>query len=343
MRVMTRIATHGLSTVKLHAVSSARAERLINLVLCLLSSQQYLPAERVRRIVPGYADAPSDEAFFRMFERDKAELRELGVPLEAGRTPGFDAGEGYRIARRDYELPDIDLEPEEAAAVALAARLWDSPQLAGAAHGALLKLRAAGVEVDTEPSAVVQPRVRASEPALIPLISAVQAGQVVTFPHRKHPAGAPTVRTLEPWGVVSWRGRWYVVGHDRDRDATRCFRVSRIVGPVCTVGAPGVVRRPAGIDLLTIVAGSAEPPPVAHTARLWLAEGRAHGLRRYAMVLGRMTLDGVAGDLVAVELPGYDVAARWIAGLGPDAVVLEPTDLATAVRARLVAAAGSAG
>jgi proteasome accessory factor B len=278
-----------------------------------------------------------------MFERDKAELRDLGVPLETGRTPGFDAGEGYRIARRDYELPEIDLEPDEAAAVALAARLWDSPQLAEAAHGALLKLRAAGVEVDPEPSMIVQPRVRATEPALIPLITAVQAGQTVTFPHRKHPADPPTARTLEPWGVVSWRGRWYVVGRDRDRDATRCFRISRIVGPVRTLGAAGTVRRPAGLDLLKIVAGSAEPPAVVHTARLWLASGCANGLRRHAKVLGRKVLDGVVGDVVAVELPTYDIATRWIAGLGPDAVVLEPAELADAVRARLLAAAGNAG
>ena len=324
-------------------MSSARAERLVNLVLCLLSSRQYLPAERIRRIVPGYTETPSDEAFFRMFERDKAELRELGVPLETGRAPGAEAGEGYRIARRDYELPDIDLEPDEAAAVALAARLWDSPQLAGAAHGAVVKLRAAGVEVDAEPSFTVEPRVRAAEPALIPLISAVQAGQVVTFRHRRHPAAEPVTRTLEPWGVVSWRGRWYVVGHDRDRGATRCFRVSRIVGTVGTVGAPRSVQRPAGVDLLKIVAGSAEPPQVAHTARLWLAEGRAHGLRRHATVLDSMTMDGVGGDLVAVQLPGHEVAARWIAGHGPDAVVVEPTELADAVRIRLLAAARSAG
>ncbi|HEX8934452.1 MAG TPA: WYL domain-containing protein [Pseudonocardiaceae bacterium] len=324
-------------------MATGRAERLVNLVICLLSSRQYLPAERIRRIVPGYADAPSDEAFFRMFERDKAELRDLGVPLETGRTPGFDAGEGYRIARRDYELPEIDLEPDEAAAVALAARLWDSPQLAEAAHGALLKLRAAGVEVDPEPSMIVQPRVRATEPALIPLITAVQAGQTVTFPHRKHPADPPTARTLEPWGVVSWRGRWYVVGRDRDRDATRCFRISRIVGPVRTLGAAGTVRRPAGLNLLKIVAGSAESPAVVHTARLWLASGCANGLRRHAKVLGRKVLDGVVGDVVAVELPTYDIATRWIAGLGPDAVVLEPAELADAVRARLLAAAGNAG
>jgi proteasome accessory factor B len=313
---------------------------LVNLVLCLLSSRQYLPAEQIRQIVPGYAATPTVEAFFRMFERDKAELRELGVPLETGRAPGSAIEEGYRIARRDYELPEIDLEPDEVAAVALAARLWDSSQLAGAAHRAVHKLRAAGVEVETEPSTAVEPRVRAVEPALTPLISAVQAGQVVMFSHRRHPTAEPVSRTLEPWGVVSWRGRWYVVGHDRDRKATRCFRVSRIVGPVRSVGAPGGVPRPEGVDLLKIVAGSAEPPPVTHTARLWLAEGRAHGLRRHATVLGRLTLDGVDGDLVAVQLPSSHVAARWIAGHGPDAVVVEPAALAEAVRDRLLAAAG---
>lgn len=324
-------------------MSSTRAERLVNLVLCLLSSRQYLSAERIRRIVPGYADAPSDEAFYRMFERDKTELRDLGVPLETGRTPDFEAGDGYRIARRNYELPDIDLEPDEAAAVALAGRLWDSSQLAGAAHGALVKLRAAGIDVETEPSVAVEPRVRAVDPALTPLISAVQAGQVVSFPHRRHPAADQVPRTLEPWGVVSWRGRWYVVGHDRDRDDTRCFRVSRICGPVRAVGPPGAVHRPAGVDLLAIVAGSADPAPVPHTARLWLADGRAQGLRRRATVLGRLTVDGVDGDLVAVELPGTDVASRWIAGHGPDALVLDPPVLADAVRGRLRAAAGRAG
>ena len=123
-------------------VSSARAERLVNLVLCLLATRQFLSAERIRATVPGYADAATDDAFFRMFERDKTELRELGVPLETGRNSAFDTADGYRIARQDYELGEIDLESDEVAAVALAARLWDTPGLAGAAHGALVKLRA---------------------------------------------------------------------------------------------------------------------------------------------------------------------------------------------------------
>lgn len=218
---------------------SARAERLVNLVLCLLSTRQYLTADRIRATVPGYADARSDEAFFRMFERDKNELRELGVPLETGRQSVFDTIDGYRIARGDYELGAIDLAPDEATAVALAARLWESPQLAGAARTAVQKLRAAGVEVDDDAASAVQPRMRATEPAFAPLLAATRAGRVVTFSHRGHPSADARTRTVEPWGVVSWRGRWYLVGHDRDRDDVRCFRLSRIADDVRATGSRG--------------------------------------------------------------------------------------------------------
>jgi proteasome accessory factor B len=324
-------------------VSVARAERLVNLVLCLLSTRQYLTADRIRRIVPGYADAPTDDAYFRMFERDKTELRELGIPLEVGRNSAFDTVDGYRIARRDYELGDIDLEPDEAAAVALAVRLWDSPELTGAAHGALLKLRAAGVDVDEDAPAIVEPKVRTTEPAFGPLLAAVQAGQAVSFEYRRPQPTQLRNRTIEPWGVVSWRGRWYVVGHDRDRDAPRCFRLSRIVGEVRTVGRPGVVHRPEGVDLLTFVARTGDPTNSQTTpVRLWLAKERAAGLRRRATVVGEQAIDGHPGDVVDLELYNPDSAASWIAGFGSDAVVLEPEVLRKAVTERLLASVAAA-
>ena len=324
-------------------MSVARAERLVNLVLCLLSTRQYLPAERIRSLVAGYSDAPTDEAFFRMFERDKTELRDLGVPLETGRTSTFDLVDGYRIARRDYELGDIDLEPDEAAAVALAVRLWDSPELTGAAAGALLKLRAAGVDVDQGVPSVVEPKVRTTEPAFGPLLAAVQAGQAVAFDYRRPTPAELRRRTLEPWGVVSWRGRWYVVGHDRDRDAPRCFRLSRIVGEVQAFGRTGVVTRPADVDLLQFVAKSSGEPPDTSLVRLWLAKNRAAGLRRRATVVGERTIDGVEGHVVELEVFHTDSSASWIAGYGEDAVVLEPDVLRKSVHERLLAVADGSG
>jgi proteasome accessory factor B len=323
-------------------VSTARAERLVNLVLALLSTRQYLTAERIRGIVPGYGDAASDDAYFRMFERDKTELRELGIPLETGRNSAFDAIEGYRIARRDYELGEIDLAPDEAAAVALASRLWDSPELTGQAHGALVKLRAAGLEVDDQ-APTVEPRVRA-EPAFGPLLAAVQNGQAVRFEYRRSGSPERIMRTLEPWGVVSWRARWYVVGHDRDRGATRCFRLSRVTGQVRPVGKPGAVRRPEGVNLLQLVSvtGESEPSPVT-AARLWVAGGRAAGVRRRGTVVGRLTLDGEEGDLVEIGLYYPESAADWIASQGPDVVVLEPDVLAKTVQDRLEAVVARQG
>ncbi|WP_086825128.1 YafY family protein [Allokutzneria sp. NRRL B-24872] len=306
---------------------TVRAERLVNLVLCLLATRQYLTAERIRGIVPGYTDAPSDDAFFRMFERDKAELRDLGIPLETGRNSVFDAVDGYRIARRDYELGEIDLEPDEAAAVALAVRLWDSPDLTGAAHGALIKLRAAGVEVDPDAPAVVEPKVRTSEPAFAPLLTAVNRGRVVEFDYRKQSSPRPARRTVEPWGVVSWRGRWYLVGQDRMRDAPRCFRLSRIVGAVRATGKDGVVQRPPEVDLLGMVAKQNDAPPASATARVWVAAGRAQGLRRRAKPIEDLALDGEPGEVVEIDLIYPDSAASWLAGYGPDVVVLEPDSL----------------
>lgn len=317
-----------------------RAERLVNLVLCLLSTRQFLSAERIRTIVPGYAEAAGDDAFFRMFERDKSELRELGVPLETGRRSSFDTADGYRIARQDYELAEIDLEPDEAAAVALAARLWDSPELAGPAHGALVKLRAAGVEVD-EDQGRVQPRVQSTDPAFAPLLAAVQVGRLVTFGHRRSAGGEVSRRTVEPWGVVSWRGRWYLVGHDRDRAAPRSFRVSRISLPVTALGPAGAVEVPPGIDLLGMVRSGVDPPPVAGTARVWVAAGRAHGLRRLGRVVGPYRHRERPGDELELELRRVDVVARWLAGHGPDVAVLSPQALVDAVRERLVASAAA--
>lgn len=316
-------------------MSSARSERLVNLVLALLSTRQYLTAERIRDVVSGYTRSGSDAAFFRMFERDKAELRDLGIRLETGRNSITDHVEGYRIARRDYELGEIDLAPDEAAAVALAARLWDSPELTGWARTALVKLRAAGVEVDENGTTFIEPRVH-TEPAFTPLLTSLHESCPVRFSYRR--AGSPEhrLRRVEPWGVVSWRSHWYVVGYDLDREAPRCFRLSRIIGPVHVTDAPGTVSRPADIDLLRFVVQTDEGDWFPQlTAKLWVADNRAIGLRRQATLLDRMTVDQQNGDVVEMAVHSWERAADQIAGHGPDVLVLEPDVLAKSVTDRL--------
>lgn len=318
----------------------------MNLVIALLSTRSFITAERIRETVYGYADSASDEAFSRMFERDKNELRDLGIPLETGRVSQFDPTEGYRINRDAYALPAVELTADEAAAVAVATRLWESPELITATQGALLKLRAAGVDVEAPHSDVAitstaaLPGLRGSEEELGILLSAIDSGHAVQFPHRPSRSEPYVTRTVEPWGVVTDRGRWYLVGHDRDRDATRTFRLSRIGPEVTAVGPAGAVRRPDGVNLREIVDRAIGDWPSTGEARVWVADGRGTALRRRATVIGPRIVDGREGDEIALEIGMIDRLAREIASYGADAVALEPQSLRDDVLTRLRAQAG---
>jgi proteasome accessory factor B len=315
-------------------MAARRAERLVNLVICLLSTRQYLSAERIRDAVPGYEAAdgnPStDEAFKRMFERDKAELRELGIPLETARNSHFDSEDGYRITRRDYELPPIEFDPAEAAAVGLAARLWQSATLGESARSALLKLRAAGTAVQATGTPGAVPHVDSSDPSLPALLDAARVSRPVHFDYVKSGSGTAERRTLEPWGVLSWRRRWYVAGFDRDRSEPRSFRLSRITGPVEAFGKPSSFERPDKVDLLELVAG--RTPDNGRIARIRVTGSGAGRLRRLAQ-------SEVDGELTIgfVEVDGL---ARMVASAGSSAQVLDPPDLVAAVVRRLRIAAG---
>jgi proteasome accessory factor B len=325
----------GRGGISFEDMAARRAERLVNLVICLLSTRQFLTAERIRDAVPGYEGADgskaTDEAFKRMFERDKAELRELGIPLETGRNSTFDTEDGYRIRRGDYELPEIEFDAAEAAAVGLAARLWQSATLGEAARQALIKLRAAGTEVRAADAPGVAPHLDASDPGLPALLDAARSATVVRFDYIKSGSDVPERRTLEPWGVLSWRRRWYVAGFDRDRDEPRSFRLSRIVGPVDTVGKPGAFERPEKVDILEMVAGGW--PGNDRLARVRVSGSGAGQLRRMA----DSEIDGV----LTINFTEPQMLARIIASAGSSAVALEPPDLVAAVVNRLRAAAGT--
>jgi proteasome accessory factor B len=315
-------------------VSRTRTERLVNLVICLLSTRRFLTASQIAETVPGYEHDPDDpkdhEAFQRKFERDKAELRELGVPLETGTSSILDAEPGYRIARRDYALPDIPLAPDEAAAVGLAARLWRHAGLAAAASSGLTKLRAAGIEVDPHATLGVEPVVTV-DAAFEPLTAAVRDRCAVTFDYRTPEDDAAATRRLQPWGVVCWRGRWYVVGYDLDRRAERCFRLSRIVGQVRRTGRPGAYAPPGDIDLISYVARWTGPVERTGRATVLVPHGRGAGVRRWA----DETTPGPDGDVLTLRYAEPEWFAAWLVGYGADVVVLDPPEVRDAVIARL--------
>ena len=209
-----------------------RLERLLNLVAALIDTDRPLTAEEIAGRVPGYPNP--GPTFKRAFERDKATLRTMGVPLEVIVLEPLnpESPQGYRVRRQRYELPDPGLEPDEVAALHLAAT---SVRLDGGdATAAVWKL--GGVPVDGRELAAT-----ASIPGsdhLEVLFAAVTERRSVRFEYRG------STRTVDPWRFEFRNGHWYLVGWDHDRREQRTFRLDRLSGPP-SVGSPDAFEPPA--------------------------------------------------------------------------------------------------
>jgi proteasome accessory factor B len=318
-------------------IQTRKSERLMNLVICLLVARTYVGKAKIREVVAGYQET-SDEAFEKMFERDKDELRELGIPIEVGYVDrAFEDEPGYRIRRQAFELPDIRLEADEAAVVGLAARVWQHAGLAEATSGALVKLRAGGVDVDASALSVVEPPPATPEPSFGPLWDAVLERTPVRFAYRR-PGREAAVRTLEPYGIVSWHGHWYVVGHDRDREAVRMFRLSRVEGPVTPAGRPGSYVVPEGTDVRALAASLEPDESSGGVATLRVRVGSGFALRRQARAVE--SLDA-SWDRVEVPFGAVEAMAEQVTTHGADVVVESPEELRTSVIERLRGLAGA--
>ena len=311
-----------------------KSERLLNLLIMLLVQRHYVAKDRIREIL--YPDS-STEAFEKMFERDKEELRSLGVPIEVGNMDAyFDDEPGYRIRLDQFALPDISLTSDEAAVVGLATRVWQHARLAEATSEAVRKLTAAGVEVDASALDIAEPRLSADEPAFDVFWEATQDRVPVEFDYRRSGETRATTRHLQPWGVVRYSGRWYAVGFDTDRGEERVFRLSRVQGEARRAGSPGSYEIPPDADIRAMTVRLA-PPPSTGEAVVLVRRGAGVALRRDAVSVepdvegpdrrtpwdrGRLSRGGPG---VADELLGY----------GPAVYVESPPEVRAAVVDRL--------
>ncbi|MEY9843666.1 proteasome accessory factor B [Streptacidiphilus sp. BW17] len=321
----------------------AKSERLMNLALCLMNTKRPLSKRELRTSIEAYREAGSageqvsEDAFNRMFERDKDDLRELGLVIDVVENP-LDGELGY-LARRDVNrLPEIHLDAEEAAALSLAAGVWEQARLAGAASGALQKLRAAGslAEDGGEGRTTLQPRVPARDAAFEPLLVAARDRRPVAFDYRKSGAAQAEPRTVEPWALEFWHGHWYLAGWDRDRSDVRVFRLSRIVGRVRSKGGQFSVPVPDHVDVRETVARFAGEG-ATEQARVRVRRRAAFPVRAKALTAAPAPDDAEWDELTIPY--GHGLAADLVE-FGPDVVVVEPAELRAEVIARLRAVAG---
>ena len=216
-----------------------KLERLLNLVAAMLATEQPLSRHDLRERLPNDAYSSNDESFRRTFERDKDELRAMGVPLSVEGIPGTDPPlDGYRIRPTDYEADLPPLSPDELAALHLASnlvRLSEAPT-------ADPFWRLGGVSEHSQAEVGAVAEVPAGEAVRL-LMGATADRRTATFSYNGK------TRTVEPHRLVFTRGRWYLAGHDRGPAESRQFRVDRISGPVTTGDEAGFARPDVPVDV----------------------------------------------------------------------------------------------
>lgn len=315
-----------------------KSERLLNLYIMLLAQTRFVSKQDIRRAhYAEYADDPrGHEAFEKAFERDKEDLRELGVVIEVGSLDSyFDDEQGYRISADTSSLPEIRFEADEAAVLGIAARAWEQHTLARATTEAMRKLAAQGVEIDTSRLDLVPPSLRAEEPAFDACWEATQKRRVITFDYRR-PGEEAATRRLQPWGVVRSSGRWYVVGYDLDRRAERVFRLSRVQGKVTLTGKSAAYEVPAGTDVAASARNLVQRAPDIEASVL-VRQRAGVALRRQAVRIEE-DVDGpdelTAWDRLSISGQARDLVAS-VLSLGSNAVLEAPADLRAEVVSRL--------
>ncbi|MBP7972054.1 MAG: WYL domain-containing protein [Candidatus Nanopelagicales bacterium] len=306
-------------------MSKSKTERLLALSLALLNASRALTRSEIRTAVRDYPADANQEAFERMFERDKSELRSMGIPIESVDLDSTE-GTGYRVERAQAYLQPIEITAGERIVLAMASRMWGEASWGHGAVTALRKLELVG-EFSSDDTAAMAVSVKVNSVLVSDLLDAVSDLRAVRFAYQKAGEPQPSTRHVQPWGVVTSRGQWYLVGFDTQRQATRAFRLSRVIGAVKVSDARDSYQIPDDVDLQEQVR-STFPPAETVDVTVAMVAGHAVALR---------DLIGCDAQATTARIEGADPAkvAEATLAAGEYAQVLEPASLRRDVQAAL--------
>ena len=306
-------------------MSDEKTERLINLTMALLATKRYLSKAEIFEQVAGYSG--STETKERMFERDKVDLRALGIEIEVGsHDPLFDDEPGYRISQRNYQLNLGDISPSEISYLSLAAALWRNQLFTKSGKGASVKIEAlqdAGAVEDFGQGFL---NLENETPLFPDLWEAITTHRRISFEYRSKDK---TVRQVAPYGLSLWHGSWYLVGMDDSRSDIRVFKVSRITSSIEFISKPNSFEVPADFSIeehLVML-----KPEVLIQISAKVRVGRCQSLRNGAKV---ETIDA-EWDRIHCAL-GSDWLSQ-ILWFGPDIVIESPAEVIDEIRSALAA------
>ncbi|MBE0416357.1 MAG: WYL domain-containing protein [Coriobacteriia bacterium] len=209
-------------------------ERLVNVALFLAATRGPVSAERIRTEIAGYPEGQDEVAFLRMFERDKDDLRAMGLAIES--TP-----EGkYRLDAGRTFVAGLDLSVDEEAVLRAAAAVF----LGDPSFPFTTNLRYALVKVSGAPDAEIPAAAHLADEhpetqgaTVATLTSASSTRKRVTFDYT-NAAGRTATHTVEPYGLFLHAGRWYLVGRDIARNEVRVYAAARMENVTANTSRP---------------------------------------------------------------------------------------------------------
>ena len=282
---------------------SRKIERLINLTIALLATRRYLTKSEIFRTVEGYEG--SAETKERMFERDKDDLRTLGITIDVGSfDPLFNDEAGYRIR-------------SEVSLLSLAADAWQEAAFADAAQSAILKLSAIGVPADTIDIPGLLPKLSNSSADLEIVTQAIADSNFLVFEYLALNLESQE-RTIVPFALSNRSGHWYLSGVDQEIQEVRTFRLDRVEGVIKQKKNKDPFEFPTNFEL------SETDTAASHRiAIIDVRKGKGHALRR----LANSVKDLGEWDQIKVPIHAVQSLASEILWHGEDVFVHEPNDL----------------
>jgi proteasome accessory factor B len=298
-------------------VSDRKTERLINLTLALLATKRYLKKSEILTNVQGYEG--TQEAKERMFERDKDDLRSLGIEIEVGDLDVFFEDEpGYRIPQKSYELNVPDLTGRELALLSVASNFWNDSILAPSAQSGIRKLQSLGIPAALDFEFRVKYRFEDPSELLEQISNAIIQKSKISF---AYDSASLKMRHLEPYRIVFWNSFWYLVGMDLDRKAIRLFKLSRFQGGVDVSKKNNEFSIPNDFNVADHL--PKQDLEIFSSARIGIRKDSAALFRQR----GKQVAEGAVFDTYEINYENERAFLREIIWHGDNVKILEPLEL----------------
>ena len=299
-------------------MSSQKTERLINLTLALLASKRYLSKAEILRNIPGYEGSPETKE--RMFERDKDDLRSLGIQIDVNNfDPLFEDEQGYLIKSESFQFAENEFTKEELLLLTMAANLWHDSAVEIDSQNALLKIQSLSGPVENDMTTTPTLRITEDWQLLVSIFTAVQNKQILEFSYRGKK------RQVNPYGLYSSNGFWYLIAFEIN--VIKSFKLVRIEGEVDLIGEKDAFEKPDNFNVGNFL--KEESNSVSRVSKLQVRKGAALSLRNKFTV---KDLDS-EWDLMDIPYTNEQELLEMVLWHGTDLKLIEPA----ALRKQLVA------